>query len=270
MEWPVLIFVLGILAGVIAAALVRRARERATIRVLSKFTSSVSHELRTPLAKILLYAETLELDRARNQINRKDAVRIIAQEARHLSYIVENVLLFSRAERKILSIETEMVPLASTIRSVGETFAPLAQERGATLHFNVTERVLVPLHRGALQQIMLNLLENAVKFGPPGQTVVVRTELVAAGRVQVTVEDEGFGIPPAERERVWEPFVRLPPHAGVNGSGIGLAVVRELVVAHGGRCWIEGGRTGGTRVVVELPGADFEGATAQMFPDVYR
>ena len=272
MGTSLLIFVLGLTAGGLAALFYRLARERASLRILTEFTSSVSHELRTPLAQILLFAETLEMDRARSEHGRQEAVRIIAQEARHLSHVVENVLLFSRAERKMLSIETELVSLTPALRSVLEIFAPIADAQAVNVRSLLTDGVLVPLHRGALQQIMLNLLENAVKYGPPGQTVVVRSEL-NSGSVRLIVDDEGPGIAPADRDRVWEPFVRLTGNGNApSGSGIGLSVVRELVTAHRGRAWIESARANGTRVVVELPGAILESLITPVYPllDVTR
>jgi signal transduction histidine kinase len=103
-----------------------------------------------------------------------------------------------------------------------------------------------------LRQIVLNLLDNAVKYGPTSQTVVVTTAQVR-GRARITVEDEGEGIPARERERVFDSFYRLERHANssIAGSGIGLFVVRELARLHGGEAWIESGAVG-ARVVVEL------------------
>jgi signal transduction histidine kinase len=110
-----------------------------------------------------------------------------------------------------------------------------------------------------LRQILLNLLDNAAKYGPAGQTISVGAAPAPAtngDRVRFWVEDQGPGIPAADRGRVWEPYVRLNRDAesATGGSGIGLSVVRELVVLHGGGAWIEaGGAGGGARVVVELP-----------------
>jgi signal transduction histidine kinase len=116
--------------------------------------------------------------------------------------------------------------------------------------------VIAPVDKSALRQTLLNLLDNAVKYGPTAQTVVVAMA-AEHGLVRVAVEDEGPGIALAERDRIWTPFYRLERDANsaVAGSGIGLAVVRELVTQHGGRVWVERGRTGGARFVVELPGA---------------
>jgi signal transduction histidine kinase len=106
----------------------------------------------------------------------------------------------------------------------------------------------------ALRQVLLNLLDNAVKYGPEGQEVRVGVSPESAG-VRVWVDDEGPGIPPGDRERIWKRFFRLDAHkeSAVAGTGIGLTVVRDLVALHGGRSWVEPGERGGARFVVEFP-----------------
>ena len=105
----------------------------------------------------------------------------------------------------------------------------------------------------AYRQILLNLLDNAVKYGPSGQTITVRLARVG-GSVRLAIEDEGPGVPEGEHERIWGPFVRLTTtRHGPMGTGIGLAVVRDLAVRHGGRAWVENVARGGARFVVEMP-----------------
>jgi signal transduction histidine kinase len=110
---------------------------------------------------------------------------------------------------------------------------------------------------GALRQILLNLLDNAVKYGPHGQTIVVR--VVRGGdEVVLSVDDEGPGIPPPDRRRVFDPFERLDRRGApkTSGAGIGLAVVRDLVIAHAGRVWIEDAPGEGARVGIALRAVD--------------
>jgi signal transduction histidine kinase len=108
----------------------------------------------------------------------------------------------------------------------------------------------------ALRQVLLNFLENAVKYGPRGQRVTVGAKGLDEV-VRITVDDQGPGIAPRDRDRIWEPFRRLEgaAHSSVAGSGIGLAVVSEIISLHGGRGWAEDAPGGGTRMVVELPTA---------------
>ena len=115
--------------------------------------------------------------------------------------------------------------------------------------------LVAQLHAESFRQVILNLLDNAVKYGRKGQTVRVTTG-VADGRIRIAVEDEGPGVDPAERERIWEPFRRGERAVGsvAVGSGIGLSVVREIVGWHEGAAWVEDAPGGGARFVIDLPG----------------
>ena len=140
------------------------------------------------------------------------------------------------------------------IQDAVELFVPLARARRMTVETALAAKAVVALDRDALRQMLLNLLDNAVKYGPPGQTITVGSE-VAGDRARIFVEDQGPGIPHEDRQRVWEPYVRLARESEVStgGSGIGLSVVRELVTLHGGRTRAEGTPGGGARLVIELP-----------------
>jgi len=132
------------------------------------------------------------------------------------------------------------------LREAAEGFAPLAAARGVTLCTELTDGVVAPVDADALRQMLLNLLDNAVKYGPSGQTVTLSLK-VTDGRALVCVDDQGPGIPAADRERIWDRFWRLERDRGsaVAGTGIGLSVVRELVALHGGRVWAEDVPAGG-------------------------
>ncbi|HEU5040191.1 MAG TPA: HAMP domain-containing sensor histidine kinase [Gemmatimonadales bacterium] len=249
---PLLLALLLLAAGLAAVAVRQLRREQELIRLRADFTSSVSHELRTPLTQILLFAETLELGRAGGEDARRQALGIIVQEARRLAHLVENVLQFSRAERRLLRVRPETVVLAPMLREIVERFAPLAGAAAVRLRTELDESVVARVHPDSLHQIVLNLLDNAVKHGGTGP-IVLRAGL-DGDWVGITVEDRGPGIAPGDRERIWEPFVRVGGAGMVAGSGLGLAVVRELVLGHGGRCRAEAAAGGGTRIVLELPG----------------
>jgi signal transduction histidine kinase len=139
-----------------------------------------------------------------------------------------------------------------------ERFAPLAGSSALRVHAELDEELMAPVHPESLHQIAINLLDNAVKYGGDEGRVTLRA-LFREGRARIEVEDSGPGVAPADRTRIWEPFVRLPGTPPVPGSGIGLAVVRDLVVAHGGKVWVEEGKGGGACFVVELPGASPSG-----------
>ncbi len=254
---PLLLGLLALTGALAIIAIQQLRREHDLARLREDFISSVSHELRTPLAQILLYAETLSLGRIRSDDERRGAADVIVQEAQRLRQLVENVLHFSRAERQLTRLAPELTALAPLVTEIVAAFMPFARAAGAEIHTDLDDRLAAKVDRGALRQMLLNLLDNAIKYGPPGQTLVVALESVTADRVRIRVDDQGGGIPVDERERVWTSFYRLPMHAAsaVAGSGIGLYVVRELARLHDGLVWVESAPAGGCRVVIELPRA---------------
>jgi signal transduction histidine kinase len=229
----------------------RRQQELARLR--TEFVSGVSHELRTPLAQIRWFAELLQLGKLRTEEERARSASIIDQEARRLTYLVENVLNFSRAEKGVNRVSPSPANIDAEIAEALELFAPLARARKMVVVASLEAGCTVALDRDAFRQILLNLLDNAVKYGAAGQTIVVGSTVVG-DRVRVWVEDQGPGIPHDDRQRVWEPYVRLnrDVELSTGGSGIGLSVVRELVALHGGRTRVEGAPGGGARIVIEL------------------
>lgn len=251
---PMLVALFVIAAGLLTVALIQLRRQQELARLRTDFVSGITHELRTPLAQIRWFAELLQLGKLRTEEERVRSARIIDQEARRLTYLVENVLNFSGAERGATRVAPAPADLDQEIRGALELFAPLARARRSSVVARLSAAAVVPLDRGAFRQILLNLLDNAVKYGPPGQTITVGSE-IAGSRARIWVEDEGPGIPHDDRQRVWEPYVRLNrvAEASTGGSGIGLSVVRELVALHGGRTRAEGAPGGGARLVIELP-----------------
>lgn len=240
-------------AALLVVALRQHRRESELARLREDFVAGVSHELRTPLAQIRLFAETLELERTRDEGERRRALGIVHAEARRLSHLVENLLQFSRAGRP-QALAPERLEVGALAGDVVEGFTPLLAPRQITVRIDVPAALSVFADRDALRQVFLNLLDNTLKHGPPGQVVTLQARS-AEGRVRIAVEDAGPGVPAADRERVFDRFVRLQPARGTTGAGLGLAVVRALVEQQGGRVWIEAGRGGGARVVLELPGA---------------
>ena len=254
---PLILGLLGLTAVLIGTALFQLRRESQLTRLRSDFISGVSHELRTPLAQIRMFSETLTLGRVRSDEERRRSLSIIDQEARRLTHLVENLLHFSRSERQTAHITPEPTALGPLVQEVIDGFAPLAAARGATLSAVVPPDLVVTADPGAVRQMLLNLLDNAVKYGPAGQEICVGA-IRENGVAKLWVDDAGPGIPRGERERVWERFWRLERdrESAVAGSGIGLAVVRELATLHHGRAWIDDkapASGAGTRVVIELP-----------------
>src|SRR5207237_105257 len=180
---PMLLSLLALTAGLVVAALLQLRREYELSQLRADFVSGVSHELRTPLAQIRMFSETLLLGRVRSDDERERSLEIIDQEARRLTHLVENLLHFSRSERRLARLSPALAPLAPLVSEAAEGFAPLAAARGVTLCTELTDGVVAPVDADALRQMLLNLLDNAVKYGPSGQTVTLGLS-VADGRVR--------------------------------------------------------------------------------------
>ena len=253
-QLPVLLGLVLLTAGLLVGALLQLRRQQQLARLRTDFVSGVSHELRTPLTQIRLFAELLHGDDLRSEAERRRAARVVDQEARRLTYLVENVLAFARSDRRMSHVAPELADVTAEARDTLELIAPVASARGSRLRAVFEDGVVARVDRNALRQVLLNLIDNAVKYGPVAQTITVGVRRLGSA-VRIWVEDEGPGIPDGERERVFEPYHRLRRDAesAVGGSGIGLAVVHDLVLLHGGEVWVEGGTPRGTRVVLELP-----------------
>ena len=254
---PLLVGLLVLVAGVIATLCLVAWQAAELARLRTEFVAAVSHELRTPLAQILLFADSLRLGRIRARADVENAGDVIVGESRRLIQLVENILLFGRASRGSARVSAEPTALAPVVREVVEFFGPQAQGAEARIQLVRLDDITVAADPNGLRQVLLNLLDNATKYGPAGQTIGVGVTL-AGDRARLWVEDEGPGIPDEDRGRVWEPFARLERDldASVAGSGIGLSVVREIVRQHGGVARVESTPGGSARVVVELPGAE--------------
>ncbi len=253
---PLLLGVLGLSVVLAAIGVMQLRRESELARLRSDFIASVSHELRTPLAQVRMFAETLRLGRIRTEGERARSLEIIDQEARRLTHLVENILLFSRAERHQVRLSPRPCVLAAEVREALQSFAPIAAARHVRIVESLDDDACAMVDVEAFRQIVLNLVDNAIKYSPSEGTV--RVSLAPRGAVvRLEVVDEGPGIPPADVERIWTPYFRLERDvsSAVAGSGIGLAVVRDLVQRHGGRTGVErqGREQRGSHFFVELP-----------------
>lgn len=218
-------------------------------RQQADFASSVTHELRTPLTQIQLFAETLQLDRARSPEARRGALEAIVRETRRLVQMLENVLAVSRVGRpsERLYFREERIDLL--LQEVMAGFGPLLRQRGITPVVDAATPLPFPADGEALRRILINLVDNAIRHAPGGRAITVRAAREGDG-LRLSVEDEGAGVPEGDLARLWRPFER---GAATGGSGLGLAVVRRLVDLHGGAVRVERGAARGARFVVTLP-----------------
>ncbi len=251
---PMLAGLFLLTVGLTVAALIQIRRQQQLAQLRVDFVSGVSHELRTPLTQIRLFAELLRNGQLRSEQERERSIGIIDEEAQRLTYLVENVLAFSRSEHGRGTVVAEPVSMDKELEAAVDAFAPLARVRRARIDSSIERGLVARVDPRAFRQIVLNLLDNAVKYGPLGQTVTISLAANDSA-VRICVDDRGPGVPRAEREKIWEPYYRLPREAqsAAGGSGIGLSIVRELVLLHGGRAWVEDAPEGGARFIVEFP-----------------
>jgi signal transduction histidine kinase len=252
---PLLVALLLLTLGVGGFTFVQLRREQGFQRLREDFVSGVSHELRTPLAQIRMFSELQEAGKLPSAEDQKRAVTVIAREARRLSHLVDNILQFSALSRtRGQGMPREPLDLSDAVREGVEAVRPLLLDRGMKLDVSAEPGLHVLGNREAIARVVVNLLDNAVKYGPRGQTV--RVAIARANHVaRLSVEDEGPGVPPGDRTRVFQAYTRLDRDvkARIPGSGIGLSVVSELAELHGGKASVEEGARGGARFVVELP-----------------
>jgi two-component system sensor histidine kinase KdpD len=223
--------------------------------------SSVSHDLRTPLASIKAAVTSLLDDEAAHDASqRRELLQTVLEETDRLNRVVRNIVDLAKARAGAIEPSKQPISVDEVVESVAHRLRPTAD--GVVIR--TTVRLGVPEIRAdpvQLDQIVTNLLENAVRFSPSGGTVDVVIAPWRSG-VQVRVNDHGPGVPMAERERVFEPFYRRDD-GHRTGSGLGLAIARAMVLAHGGRIWIEGTPAGGAAVVFELPSGEPAGSSAR-------
>jgi signal transduction histidine kinase len=252
---PILLLILALALGLTILAAVQLRREVRFAAERATFVANVSHELRTPLTQVRLVLDTMRLGRMGNGAVQEESLAVADREVLRLQHLVDGLLRFTRGPRRNGAAAVE-IDAAAEARAVASEFEPLARQHEVAIEVHADERVPVRLTNGALRQVLLNLLDNAVKYGGDGGTVRVDVRGVNGGGVRLAVEDSGPGIPPADRKRIWNSFQRgdLARHRAVGGSGIGLTIVREIAEEHGGRAVVENGAGGGARFVVEMPG----------------
>jgi len=233
-------------------------RAETASRAKSEFLSRMSHELRTPLNSILGFAQVLEMDSLSPE--QCESVGYIVKGGRHLLRLIDEVLDIARIEAGRLAISPEPVPVRDIVREALDLVKPLAAERHVRLLDGGAsdapdQHVLADAQR--FKQVLLNFLSNAIKYNREGGTVTLSYSAPAPGWLRLEVIDTGPGIPPDGLERLFAPFERLgAEQAGIEGTGLGLALSKRLVEAMGGRLGAESTLGRGSTFWIELAVAE--------------
>ncbi len=223
-------------------------------RVRQEFLSNVSHELRTPLAAITAYAETLLDGGIDDQENSLRFLHTIQRNAERMKALVNDISELSAIEAGAVRLAIERLPLRQVIGDVFNGVSHRAAKHGVTLHNQIPEDFHVKADRRRLDQILINLVDNAIKFNHPGGSVTVLAE-GAKDSQTIKVCDTGPGIPPEHLPRVFERFYRVDKARSreAGGTGLGLAIVKHLALAHGGEAYVTSQVGAGSEFSIKLP-----------------
>jgi two-component system phosphate regulon sensor histidine kinase PhoR len=240
----------------------RSSRREARLNELkSNFISSVSHELRAPLASMRLLSEGLQSGRVGDRAKQREYFGFLVQECRRLSSLVENVLDFSRIERNQRTYKMEMANLREVAAAALKTISPIAEERGVNIRCEgeTRDEVIARVDALAMQQALVNLLDNAIKHSPPGENVSLGLS-ESRDEIRFTVADNGPGIPEPEQGKIFERFYRLGSELRreTEGVGIGLSIVKHIVDSHDGKIEVRSRPGEGAVFLVIFPRGAFE------------
>jgi two-component system phosphate regulon sensor histidine kinase PhoR len=229
-------------------------------RVRQEFLSNVSHELRTPLTAILTFVETLEDGAADDPATTRRFIGVIRRNSERMRGLINDILELSAIEAGIVTVEPARLRLSSLVGECFAALAALAAERRVSLVNEVPADAFVYADARRLEQMLTNLVDNAIKFSAEGGAVRVAHERAGA-RDRVHVQDDGEGIAPEHLPRIFERFYRVDRarSRALGGTGLGLAIVKHLARSHGGEATVRSAPGKGSTFTIELPAAHENG-----------
>lgn len=250
--------ILGVLSVLLAGGIFLTYRnvskEMALARLKSDFVSNVSHELRTPLSLIRLYAETLEMGRLTSPEKYQEYYQIIRKESERLTALINNILDFSRIEAGRKEYEFRETDLRELVHNTLESYRYQIEQHGFTFEEKIDPVPPLRVDREAMARSLLNLVNNALKYSQDRKYIGVNLYR-DNGSVKLEVVDHGIGIPSQEQHKIFEKFYRVgdPLVHNTKGSGLGLALVRHIVEAHGGEVSVDSSPGRGSKFTIALP-----------------
>jgi two-component system, OmpR family, phosphate regulon sensor histidine kinase PhoR len=223
-------------------------------RVRQEFLSNVSHELRTPLTAILAFVETLETGTLEETADNRRFLAIIRKNAMRMHTLIDDILELSAIEAGNVKVQPSEISLYPLVNDVVTSLASKASSAGIVINNLIDPRAVVFADPGRLEQMLTNLLENAIKFNRKEGQVTIRYE--AGDMHRIMVQDTGEGIPAQHLERLFERFYRVDRARSreLGGTGLGLAIVKHLARAHGGEVSVQSKLGEGSTFWIDLPG----------------
>lgn len=226
---------------------------------LQRFTSDVSHELRTPLASIRSVGE-VGLQRSQSSEEYRDIIGSMLEEVARVTSIIDTLLTIAQADSGVFKLNRTVFPLMDVVEESVGVVGVLAEEKKQTIRVEGDRTLSVSADRGFLRMAIINLLDNAVKYSPPGGPIDVevkslKREALGAPYAKLLIKDQGPGIPASEANRIFDRFYRLDEGRtrDAGGAGLGLAIVKWSVEAHGGQIFLEGSAERGASFAIQLP-----------------
>ena len=243
-----------VIAGM-GVVIVAAERERRLSALKSDFVANVSHELKTPLSLVRMFGELLLSGRVASDDKRREYLQIIVNESERLSALIENVLDFAKFERGKSAFEFHEGDVGQAVARAVDVYRYRAEREGVDVEVTLDSRLPSAMFdERALELLLMNLLDNALKYAKDGKRVTVDVRQ-GGGGLEIRVIDHGPGIPADERRRIFDRFVRgsAGTEKQVRGSGIGLALVKHIAESHGGKAWVESDVGHGATFVVTIP-----------------
>jgi two-component system osmolarity sensor histidine kinase EnvZ len=221
------------------AFVVMRERIKRQMRTRTEMLAGISHDLRTPLTRIKLQLAML---------SDQEAVKELGDDVQQMEHMIQEYLDFARGEGRE---EALRVDLSDLLEEVVADY----QRSGAAVTFVSSPDLQTDIRVSAFRRVLHNLIDNALRYGKKCEVKVKLMQSVNSGYAEITIDDDGPGIAPAQREEVFKPFTRLDPSRNVNtgGVGLGLTIARDVVLAHGGSISLDASSLGGLRVAIKLP-----------------
>ncbi|MBL8113195.1 MAG: PAS domain-containing protein [Acidobacteria bacterium] len=238
-----------------AVALIRDATQREKTEAMRKqFVADVSHELRTPVAAIRAASETLGQETEGLTADGQHFLSIILRQARHMEELVSDLMDLSQIEIGAVTLTIERHRAKELLEDVAHDLSAASEARQVKVVVEAPEDATVDGDRRRLEQILRNLLDNAIKFSPVGGTVTASAERCGAA-TRIRVADEGRGIPKGETDKIFQRFYRVDPSRAktVPGTGLGLAIVKHLLILHAGSIAVSSEVGAGSVFTVKLP-----------------
>jgi two-component system phosphate regulon sensor histidine kinase PhoR len=232
-----------------------RLRQLETVR--QEFVANVSHELRTPLSLIKSAAETLIDGGKSDPVVTARFLEIIDKHAKRLTFLIDDLLLLARLDSDRVELNLQSVSLQAVAQEALDDAASIARARGVTHRNEVPPEVVAQADPDRLRQVLANLIDNAIKYGRADGRLTLRGRAVGSAWVEVSVRDDGPGIPAGALARIFERFYRVDKARSreQGGTGLGLAIVKNVVQAHGGEVRVESAPGKGTEFFIMLPAA---------------